>query len=424
MLRVAVIGGGAAGFFAALRHKSLFPENEVIIFEKTSKVLGKVKISGGGRCNVTHACYEVKKLVQFYPRGSRELIGPFNRFQPSDTIKWFEDRGVELKTEEDGRMFPVTDQSQTIIDCLMNEAIKLGVRIYYKHELNDIIVNADQTFDLRFKDQEAYPANRLIITTGSNEMIWEKLKALGHQIDPPVPSLFTFNIVDKRLEEFPGVSWPRVEVEFEAKIKDEVEAKVKVKNKVKTEGPMLVTHWGLSGPAILKLSAIGARELHECNYQFKIKVNFIYPYSTNEVFEELTEFKTLNPNKLVTNISFHSFTSRIWTAWMDQFGYTGKTWQNLSKKDLQSLAEKLTKAEFEVRGKSTFKEEFVTCGGVDLKEIDMKTMQSKKIKNLYFAGEVLNIDALTGGFNFQAAWTTGWIAGAMEFIPLVLNAME
>jgi len=398
LLKIGVIGGGAAGFFAALRHKEIYPDHQVIIFEKTSKLLGKVRISGGGRCNVTHACFEVKKLVTYYPRGSKELIGPFHRFQPADTVKWFEDRGVELKTEEDGRIFPVTDQSQTIIDCLLNEAIKLGVHIELRHELIALTLVEQEGFLLNFKDRETLQVDQLILTTGSNETIWKTLESLGHTIVPPVPSLFTFNIIDPRLEEFPGVSWPNVEIK-------------QMENKLVTHGPLLITHWGLSGPAVLKMSAVGAMEWHKLNYRFNIMINFLYPKKTIEVLDELIAFKAVNPNKLTHANPLFAFTARIWAGWMQQFGLVNRTWQNLSKKDLMFLAEKLTRAEFEVNGKSTFKEEFVTCGGVDLNEVDMKTMQSKKINNLYFAGEVLNIDALTGGFNFQAAWTTGWIAG-------------
>jgi len=399
LLKIGVIGGGAAGFFAALRHKELCPDHQVIIFEKTSKLLGKVRISGGGRCNVTHACFEIKKLVEYFPRGSKELIGPFHRFQPSDTVSWFESRGVALKTEDDGRIFPVTDLSQTIIDCLINEANRLGVIINLKHELTDFTPLKESGYKVWFKDQETYELDRLIITTGSNENIWEVMAGLGHSIIPPVPSLFTFNIQDPRIKDFPGVSWPEVEI----KIKD---------SQWVTKGPLLITHWGLSGPAVLKLSAIGAMDLHKLNYQFKVVVNFLYPLSTLKVYDELNEVKRLHSNKQITSMPIIPFTTRIWSEWMNQFGFGNRTWQNLSKKDLMSLSEKLTLGEFEVAGKSTFKEEFVTCGGIDLNEVDMKTMQSKKLKNVFFAGEVLNIDALTGGFNFQAAWTTGWIAGS------------
>lgn len=397
MLKIGVVGGGAAGFFAALHHKELYPGHEVIIFEKTSKLLGKVRISGGGRCNVTHACFDVKKLVQYYPRGSRELIGPFHRFQPTDTIHWFESRGVKLKAEEDGRMFPVTDLSQTVIDCLVNEAIRLGISIKTGHELTDLIP-VDRGFRLMFKNQSLEEVDRLILTSGSNETVWTILESLGHSIIPPVPSLFTFNIDDPRLRDFPGVSWPEAELKSED-------------SKWVSRGPLLITHWGLSGPAVLKLSAIGAMDWHRVNYKFRIRINFVYPRKYTEVFDELMEYKLANPNKLSHSTPLFSFTTRIWSDWLRQFGLAQKTWQNLSKKDLMMLSEKLTRAEFEVHGKSTFKEEFVTCGGVDLSEVDMKTMSSKKIANLYFAGEVLNIDALTGGFNFQAAWTTGWIAG-------------
>jgi predicted Rossmann fold flavoprotein len=256
----------------------------------------------------------------------------------------------------------------------------------------------EQRFILHFKDRDTRQVDKLILTTGSNEMIWKALESLGHSIVPPVPSLFTFNIKDARLEAFPGISWANVEIKSK-------------EPKMVTHGPLLITHWGLSGPAILKMSAVGAMEWHSMDYRFIIQVNFVYPLNPVEVLDELLKYKEVNPNKLTHATPLFSFTARIWSGWMQLFGIANKTWQNLSKKDLMMLADKLTRAEFEVNGKSTFKEEFVTCGGIDLNEVDMKTMQSKKIKGLYFAGEVLNIDALTGGFNFQAAWTTGWIAG-------------
>lgn len=294
-------------------------------------------------------------------------------------------------------MFPVTDQSQTIIDCLVKEAYRLGVDIELRHELLDF-AQLEEGFLLNFKEKDTRQVDKLILTSGSNENLWKTIETIGHTVVPPVPSLFTFNIVDPRLEEFPGVSWPNVEIKH-------------LESKMVTHGPLLITHWGLSGPAILKMSAIGAIEWHKLNYRFNIAINFLYPRKNIEVLDELLEYKSVNPNKLTHATPLFSFTARIWAGWMSIFGLANKTWQSISKKDLMILAEKLTMAKFEVNGKSTFKEEFVTCGGVDLNEVDMKTMQSKKVNNLFFAGEVLNIDALTGGFNFQAAWTTGWIAG-------------
>lgn len=399
-LTIGIIGGGAAGYFAAIRHKELYPDHEVIIFEKTSKVLGKVKISGGGRCNVTHACIIPKELIQYYPRGAKELIGSFHRFQPSDTIAWFERNGVELKTEEDGRMFPVTDQSETIIDLFQKKTQELDIRVKLKHQLKTIS-NINEGFRLNFEASPEILVDRLIITTGSNESIWQLLRSMGHSIIPPVPSLFTFNIKDDRLALFPGVSWTKVHIQI-------------LNTKYESLGPLLITHWGLSGPAILKLSSFAAVYLHEKDYRFEIKVNFMYPNTVEETVEQLKTLKNINLNKLISNTPLSVFTSRVWQGWMELLGHTNKRWQEISSKDITKLSEYLTQAIFKVDGKSTFKEEFVTAGGVDLKEVNMKTMESKKIKNLFFAGEVLNIDALTGGFNFQAAWTTAWIAGGVE----------
>ncbi|MGB2734851.1 MAG: NAD(P)/FAD-dependent oxidoreductase [Saprospiraceae bacterium] len=392
------MGGGAAGFFAAIRHKETFPEHEVTVFEKTTKVLGKVKISGGGRCNVTHACFNVKDLIQYYPRGGKELQGAFYRFQPSDTIQWFEARGVLLKTEEDGRMFPITNKSETIMDCLTTTAQALGVRLLMSHSLSTILCVGTQ-FELKFSNDQQYLMDQLILTSGSGQLIWDELKKLGHHICAPVPSLFTFNISDERLIGLPGISWPLVEITLPSL-------------GIKSTGPLLITHWGLSGPAILKLSAFGAVAFHDIDYKFEMEVNYAYPLSANELKESLLSLKEKNKNKLVINTPIPGFTSRVWQIWMSQIGMGEKLWQSVSLKDISSMIDTVTSMKFKVDGKSTFKEEFVTCGGVDLKEVDMRSMQSKLIPGLYFAGEVLNIDALTGGFNFQAAWTTGWLAGS------------
>lgn len=370
------------------------------IYEKTSKVLGKVKISGGGRCNVTHAVFNPKELVKFYPRGEKELLGPFTQFQPGDTIHWFEQRGVELKAEEDGRMFPVTDKSQTIIDCFENERRKWGVDLRLNHNLDSIRI-LEKKFVLKFENGMTALSDILVITSGSSEKIWKLISDLGHSIIKPVPSLFTFNINDSRLSEYAGVSWPNAQIKL-------------IGTKIKSTGAVLITHWGLSGPAILRLSAVAARELSDLSYQASIEINFLYPFSSNEVKEQMTDYKIKNPNKLVFSFLPMGFTQRIWMAWLTLLGFSQKRWQEMSYSSILQLSEFLTKAHFKMNGKSTFKEEFVTSGGVALKEIDMKTMQSKLIPNLFFAGEVLDIDAVTGGFNFQAAWTTGWIAGSNE----------
>lgn len=378
----------------------MYPDHTVTIYEKTSKVLGKVKISGGGRCNVTHAVFNPKELVKFYPRGEKELLGPFTQFQPGDTIHWFEQRGVELKAEEDGRMFPVTDKSQTIIDCFENERRKWGVDLRLNHNLDSIRI-LEKKFVLKFENGMTALSDILVITSGSSEKIWKLISDLGHSIIKPVPSLFTFNINDSRLSEYAGVSWPNAQIKL-------------IGTKIKSTGAVLITHWGLSGPAILRLSAVAARELSDLSYQASIEINFLYPFSSNEVKEQMTDYKIKNPNKLVFSFLPMGFTQRIWMAWLTLLGFSQKRWQEMSYSSILQLSEFLTKAHFKMNGKSTFKEEFVTSGGVALKEIDMKTMQSKLIPNLFFAGEVLDIDAVTGGFNFQAAWTTGWIAGSNE----------
>lgn len=362
--------------------------------------MGKVKISGGGRCNVTHALFNPKDLVKNYPRGEKELLGPFSTFQPGDTIAWFEKRGVELKVEEDGRMFPISDRSQTIIDCFENERQKWGVDLKLNFNLISFMIKANR-FDLVFENGNSIVADRLIITVGSSEKIWNLVQSLGHTIIAPVPSLFTLNITDQRLIGYAGVSWPNAEVKLQG-------------TSFKSTGPLLITHWGLSGPAILRLSAFAARELFNLNYQTEIVINFMYPNTTNEMIELFSDYKIKNPNKSVSNYLPAGFTQRIWADWLALLGFGNKKWQEMSGKSITALAEALTKSIFYLNGKSTFKEEFVTSGGVSLKEIDMKTMQSKLIPNLFFAGEVLDIDAVTGGFNFQAAWTTGWIAGSNE----------
>lgn len=400
LLKTAIIGGGAAGYFAAIRYKSLHPGHKTVIFEKTGKVLGKVKISGGGRCNVTHACFVIKDLIGYYPRGARELIGPFHRFQPADTIKWFEDRGVTLKTEPDGRVFPVSDQSQTIIDCLIGEAQRLGIELLTSQDLESIELGENGGFQLQFAGKPEHVfVDRLIVTTGSSEKVWKILETMGHRILPPVPSLFTFNIRDERLLDFQGLSWPDVEVRD-------------LDFGHRATGPLLITHWGLSGPAVLKLSAIGALDFHKARYRFEIGVNFMFPDKADAVAAVFQKLKRNHPNKLVSQSPPGPFTARLWQSWSSLWGFSHKTWQEVSMKEIGFMARQITEAKFKVEGKSTFKEEFVTCGGVDLKEVDLKTMESKKIPGLYFAGEVLNIDALTGGFNFQAAWTTGWLAGS------------
>ena len=373
-------------------------EDEVIILEKSNKLLSKVKISGGGRCNVTNSISNPIELSKFYPRGEKELIGPFNRFTTTNTIKWFEDRGVKLITEEDGRVFPITDSSQTIIDCFLNEAKKLNVKIITKKNVEEIISSSNKKWILKCSDKSEYEADELLITTGNSETFWDILKKLGHEIINPVPSLFTFNIKDERLKDIPGISIQNVEIKI-------------VNTNYKSSGPLLITHWGLSGPAILKLSAFAARELFSMNYNFEIEINFIPNINSKNILSMLQKIKGLNSKKIISSNNHFNIPLRLWEKLTTATGINSTLkWNDVSNLLLSNLAKELTQAKFIVEGKSTFKEEFVTCGGVSLKEVDFKTMQSKLLPGIYFAGEVLNIDALTGGFNFQSAWTTSWIA--------------
>jgi predicted Rossmann fold flavoprotein len=399
---IAIIGGGAAGYFAAIQHKTLFPDHEVIIFEKTSKTLGKVKISGGGRCNVTHACFDPKELVRHYPRGARELLGPFHRFQPGDLMHWFESRGVDLKIESDGRVFPVSDKSQTIIDCLESERIRLAIRLELKHDLRSISKHSD-LFTLEFENDLNLLVHQVILTVGSSEKIWAKINELGHSTQKPVPSLFTFHMEDPLLRDFPGVSWPMVAIDL-------------VGSGISTTGPLLITHWGLSGPSVLKLSAFAARELAAQQYQATIRINFLEPWDRSLATDFFKRIKSEHPNKKLSATIPPGFTTRIWESWLQLWNLEQKKWQELAYYQIDDLVAKLVAAPFQIRGKSTFKEEFVTCGGIDLKMVNMKTMESKLVAQLFFAGEVLDIDAVTGGFNFQAAWTTGWLAGSNDVI--------
>ncbi|GEL10831.1 hypothetical protein SAMN05192550_0118 [Flavobacterium glycines] len=391
---IIIVGGGAAGFFTAINIVEKNPKLKVAILERGAEVLQKVRISGGGRCNVTHACFEPNELVKFYPRGEKELRGPFHQFCSGDTIEWFEKHGVELKIEEDGRMFPVSNSSQTIIDCFLKATQKLGITVLTGQSVQSIF-KRDNLWKVETQN-ENYLVEKLILATGSNPKIWEMLQQQGHAIVSPVPSLFTFNIKDSRIKELPGVS---------------ALATVKVKDtKLTSSGPLLITHWGMSGPAILKLSAWGARILHDKNYQFSIFVNWLNDIDTNDAAQLLKELKQEHAKKTVSKKSPFELTNRLWESLVLASGITAETkWADLSKTQLQNLASQLTNASFQVNGKSTFKEEFVTAGGIDLKEINFKTMESKLHENLFFAGEIVNIDAITGGFNFQNAWTSGFI---------------
>ena len=392
---VIVIGGGAAGFFSAINIAVLNPELSVLILERGSEGLQKVKISGGGRCNVTHAQFIPSELTTNYPRGEKELLGPFHQYMTGDTMKWFEDRGIELKIEEDGRVFPVSNTSQTIIDCFINEANRLNIQILYNHSVKSISKKGDNW--LVNTDNSDFCCSKILVTTGSNPKIWNLMDQLNHTIIKPVPSLFSFDIKDDRINSIPGV------------VVEDVEVSV-VNSKLSTDGPLLITHKGLSAPSILKLSAFGALELAAMDYQFNISINFIKT-SYNECLSQLKVVKSDLSKKMVVNHSLFEIPKRLWKELVVYSGIeTNTTWADINKSQLNELSIQLTSSIFKVKGKSTFKEEFVTAGGVDLKEINFKTFESKINPNLFFAGEILNIDAVTGGFNFQNAWTGAYIA--------------
>jgi len=396
-----ILGGGAAGFFAAIRAAETCLGAKVVILEKGRDVLQKVKVSGGGRCNVTHACFDPRELVKSYPRGSKALHGPFSRFQPGDTIGWFEQRGVKLKIEEDGRMFPVTDSSQTIINCLNQAASKAGVQVLMGE--NAVSVTPPKapngTWLVASQNSSVFQTKKIMFATGSSTRIWEMLRELGHNIVPPVPSLFTFNIKDARIAGLMGLSVPSATVQV-------------LGEKLKATGPLLITHWGMSGPGILRLSAWGARILAEKNYKFDVEINWLNS-TVEEMVDEMNDLKLTSPKKFVAaQCPFPTLPRRLWESLVAACGIaTDLRWADISKEKLRKLATELAAGRYQVNGKSTFKEEFVTAGGVDLDEVNFKTFESKIHPGLYFAGEVLDIDGITGGFNFQAAWTGGWLAG-------------
>ena len=391
MKKINIIGGGAAGFFAAINIAETQPDYKITIYEKSNKLLSKVKVSGGGRCNVSHACFVPKDLVKFYPRGNKELIGPFHGFMTGDTMEWFENRGVPLKIEDDNRIFPQSDSSQSIIDCFMDQVDNFGIDIVRNKAIADFEVLDDGTIDCQFADGYQEKCDALILATGSAKSTWEILENKGVGIIPPVPSLFTFKIKDARLEGLMGLAF------------DQVEVKV-LGTKHKELGPLLITHWGLSGPAVLKTSSRAAVALAEKEYQFDIQVNFLLE-KREAVLAELNEIKNQHPKKKVKNQFTVDIPQRYKQSLLHYLGVFEKNWADCSKKDLEKMAIELTEAKFSINGKTTFKEEFVTAGGIDLKEIDFKHFNFKKMPNVYGIGEVLNIDALTGGFNFQAAWT-------------------
>lgn len=418
MFDVLVIGGGAAGFYAAIHVAEANPKLKIAILERGKEVLSKVRVSGGGRCNVTHAEFDPGELIKNYPRGDKELLGPFHTYCTGDTVAFFEERNIPLKIEEDGRMFPVSNSSQTIIDCFLNEVSRLGIQIL-KHSSVTEIASLEEGGEKIWQVtsiRNAYLAKKLLVATGSNPKIWEILKGLGHTIEPPVPSLFTFNIKDERIRGIPGLSTnARVAVmakrTFNSKITIQLASKKADEIVLSDEGPVLITHWGMSGPVILKLSAWGARLLNERNYRFSIRVNWLPDYHEEAVIDLLMEIKKVEGKKTVLRTKAVDIPRRLWTNLVKAAGISPElTWADVTKELLQNLADQLTKGEFPVEGKSTFKEEFVTAGGVNLKEINFKTFESKLLPNMFFAGEVINVDAITGGFNFQNAWTGGYIA--------------
>ena len=404
--QIAIIGGGAAGYFAAITAAENNPGASVTLLEGTQRTLTKVKISGGGRCNVTHNCFDAETLVGNYPRGYRELRGPFSRFQPRDTVAWFAARGVTLKAEADGRMFPVSNSSSTIIECLQNAALAAGVKTELGSVIKEVtrVYSADGgiRFHLALSNGTSRTADKILLATGSAPIGHRIAAMLGHSIIDTVPSLFTFKIADSRLADIPGISFQsaRVRLNFsESPTLEQI-------------GPVLITHWGLSGPAVLKLSAWGARALHDSQYNAEAQINWMPSKKTETVLGDLLQYKAANPSRLVLSSPAVDLPKRFWASLVTFCEIaSGTEWAHVTNKSLQKLANEITDGRYQVDGKGEFKEEFVTCGGVALKEVDFKTMQSRLCPNLYFAGEILDIDGLTGGFNFQNAWTTAWIAG-------------
>lgn len=395
--RILVIGGGAAGFFSALVAKTASPSAHVTLFEKTARLLSKVRISGGGRCNVTHACFDPRELVKHYPRGHRELLGPFHRFQPRDTIAWFESRGVRLKTEEDGRIFPCSDSSEEIIQCLLAEAQRLNVEICMRSEVAHI-ERTESGFQF-LNGEMTVRGDRLLLATGSDPVGHRWACELGHTIQQPVPSLFTFNIPDFPLADLAGITVEKAELSL-------------CGSRLVQSGPLLITHWGFSGPAALKLSAWGARILHAQGYRVELKVNWVGGCSVEEVLVVFSAIRREQPSQMIGKHSSLGIARNLWHRLLDRAGIQAdRRYAEINDHAFRRLSEVLTADRYRVEGKTTHKAEFVTCGGVTLSEVDFKTMESRRCPGLYFAGEVLDIDGVTGGFNFQNAWTTGFLAG-------------
>jgi predicted Rossmann fold flavoprotein len=399
--KLVVIGGGAAGIFCAINAARLNPSLQVILFEKTGKLLSKVKVSGGGRCNVTHSCFDILQMSRQYPRGSHFIKKTFHRFFTPDTIQWFEERGVKLKTEKDGRMFPITDSSQTIIDCLMNEAKLFGVKITMHSEIKSLNVDKGKFF-LTFSDDRKETSDFVCLATGGypKSSMFDWLRELGHSIEDPVPSLFTFNMPGNSITKLMGVSVENAQVKIAG-------------TKLAAQGPLLITHWGLSGPAILRLSAWGARDLAASQYHFTAIVNWLPGFNEQELKEKFQTIRTDAGSQKILNKNPFGLPQRLWQHLLETSEINPDTrWADQPGRDQNKLIKSLTSFECSVHGKTTFKEEFVTAGGINLAEVNANTMMSKKIPNLFYAGEVLNVDGITGGYNFQHAWTSGWIAAA------------
>lgn len=399
--RVIVVGGGAAGFFAAITCAEAASDCDVTLLEKGPQFLSKVRISGGGRCNVTHACFDPRELARRFPRGDKELISTFNRFQASDTVDWFEARGVKLKIERDGRMFPVTDTSQTIIDCLLQAAAATGIKLRTNCGVSSVVRSANGSFKLGLTSGESIECDRLLLATGGcrTPSLGQLAVSLGHTLEPPVSSLFTFHIEVPRLRELAGISVPEVEAEVPGV-------------SLRESGPLLITHWGLSGPVILRLSAWGARQLNALDYRFPLRINWLPHFDAKELGKEVASRRSTQAARQIAKTPFSPLPARLWEQLVIAAGIVRDTrWADLSRQAQHALLNQLVRTELPVTGKSLNKDEFVTCGGIKLSEVNFKTMESRICPGLYFAGELLDIDGITGGFNFQAAWTTGWIAG-------------
>ncbi len=404
-MKIGIIGGGAAGFFSAIAAKENYPDSRVIIFEKSQNLLSKVKISGGGRCNVTNGCDTIENLCKAYPRGGRQLKKAFQIFNNKHTIEWFETRGVPLVIQEDNCVFPLSQDSQSIINCFLREAKRLGVEIKTGMGVK-ALRSVGEMLELQFLDEEIQPEvfDKIIVTTGGSpkKKGLEWMGKLNHKIEEPVPSLFAFNMPSEPVTNLMGIVVENAITGIQG-------------TKIKADGPLLITHWGMSGPAILKLSSYGARILSECGYNFKININWVNELNNDSVANELSSIAQLHSGKIMSNIRPYSLPQRLWMHLLEKVEIPAdKKWGELGKKGVNKLMNVLTNDEYSVKGKSAFSEEFVTCGGISLQSIDMSTMQSKVCKNLYFAGEVMDIDAITGGYNLQCAWTTGFIAGMLK----------